>query len=405
MKAGTLRAKEIREKWVQRQQELKEAMASIVKPAEHMAKLAQILNNRTNPNTVIASTLLELESLVTDIDNARDFHTIGGWSILLELLDDSISKEIITNIAWVIGTIVKNDYDHQLWVLETMNTTSNEMTIRRNSTVSFTCLQMLVQLLHYSSNTSEDEPLQRRVLYAISSAARGNPDIQEALQHTFPTLHKTNNISFAMDSINDTYYHNISFLSTIYTLAMNPYTSIEVQRKIWAFISDMLGERRYVRQDLLQQLPSDSTEELKNKVLEDIKQLNLLGDLFCEVSWINLAKSRLDELTIIINSNKEYNNNILINDNDNNSNNIKIKENEKGYISLINNLLTTLTEVARQCPDLLNAGDLIPLKSRIWKDLGWLEGYNHNNDNNDDNNNLLSTESNDTMINISHMEL
>ena len=186
---------------------------------------------------------------------------------------------------------------------------------------------------------------------------------------------------------------------------MNPYTSIEVQRKIWAFISDMLGERRYVRQDLLQQLPSDSTEELKNKVLEDIKQLNLLGDLFCEVSWINLAKSRLDELTIIINSNKEYHNNILINDNDNNSNNIKIKENEKGYISLINNLLTTLTEVARQCPDLLNAGDLIPLKSRIWKDLGWLEGYNHNNDNNDDNNNLLSTESNDTMINISHMEL
>eukprot|EP00596_Hydrurales_sp_CCMP1899_P007535 CAMPEP_0119038928 /NCGR_PEP_ID=MMETSP1177-20130426/8136_1 /TAXON_ID=2985 /ORGANISM="Ochromonas sp, Strain CCMP1899" /LENGTH=184 /DNA_ID=CAMNT_0007002141 /DNA_START=109 /DNA_END=660 /DNA_ORIENTATION=- len=75
----TLRAENLKVAWSQRQAELRIGMASIVKPAEFMAEIAvKLRDNKQNLSESIES-LRELESFLDDIDNARDFHTIGGW--------------------------------------------------------------------------------------------------------------------------------------------------------------------------------------------------------------------------------------------------------------------------------------------------------------------------------------
>lgn len=83
---NTLRAELLKAAWAKRQEELKIAMASVVKPAEFMAEIA--LNLRGNNQTVSESveSLKELESLLTDIDNSRDFYTIGESSIAASFL-------------------------------------------------------------------------------------------------------------------------------------------------------------------------------------------------------------------------------------------------------------------------------------------------------------------------------
>ena len=78
---NTLRAELLKAAWAKRQEELKIAMASVVKPAEFMAEIA--FNLRGNNQTISESveSLKELESLLTDIDNSRDFYTIGEYFI------------------------------------------------------------------------------------------------------------------------------------------------------------------------------------------------------------------------------------------------------------------------------------------------------------------------------------
>ena len=58
-------------------------MASVAKPAEFMAEIAlKLRENNQSLNECIES-LKELESLLSDIDNARDFYTIGKSIYLL----------------------------------------------------------------------------------------------------------------------------------------------------------------------------------------------------------------------------------------------------------------------------------------------------------------------------------
>ena len=65
----------------------------------------------------------ELEGLLCDIDNARDFHTIGGWPVLASLLAPSEGRDSETQAlaAWAIGSAVKNSYDYQLWSVEPLD--------------------------------------------------------------------------------------------------------------------------------------------------------------------------------------------------------------------------------------------------------------------------------------------
>ena len=54
-------------------------MANVVKPAEFMAEIAlKLRENKQNLSDSLDS-LRELESLLGDIDNSRDFYTIGKY--------------------------------------------------------------------------------------------------------------------------------------------------------------------------------------------------------------------------------------------------------------------------------------------------------------------------------------
>jgi hypothetical protein len=88
--------------------------------------------------------------------------------------------------AWAIGTAVKNDYDYQLWVLETVNITNHSHDSFQ--IVQKSGLQLLVDLLISMPKVADEDSVaydiddvQRKALYAISAAVRGNPDVQQAL--------------------------------------------------------------------------------------------------------------------------------------------------------------------------------------------------------------------------------
>lgn len=75
--------------WTKRQEELKIAMASVVKPAEFMAEIAVKLRENNQSISESVESLKELESLLSDIDNSRDFYTIGKilYPLLLNQFD------------------------------------------------------------------------------------------------------------------------------------------------------------------------------------------------------------------------------------------------------------------------------------------------------------------------------
>lgn len=246
------------EAWNQRQKELKDAMESITKPVEMMANISSMLQSRTMTVQDIDNLLIELESLVADVDNARDFHTIGGWNVLTSYLLQDKSTSNIRNAAWVIGTAVQNDYDYQLWTLETINNTS------------LTVINQLVSLfsLPFSEVYEQDEYFHPRILYAISSSTRGNVGVQESLLST-PV-----------------------FLSTLRDLGYNDFTEnvAVIKRKIWNLVVDMIQERTYIRVDLKGQFEQNSTETLS------IDNMQLLGDHFCNFDWMQIALKNLGDV-------------------------------------------------------------------------------------------------------------
>lgn len=69
----------------ERQLLLKDAMKSMVKPAEYMANITTRLTRdfeTSDESFAFQELFLELEDLLSDIDNARDFHTLGLWPLL-----------------------------------------------------------------------------------------------------------------------------------------------------------------------------------------------------------------------------------------------------------------------------------------------------------------------------------
>ncbi len=283
---GTPRAEALHEAWIQRQREFKAAVETLVKPAEHMAKLSQILTRSNATHFEVSSALGELESLLADVDNARDFYTIGGWPILVSLLHPSRTIEHRSLAAWAVGTAIKNSYDYQLWVLEevsmsiptpipalisttkptpipaslpassdvstTTTTADGPLTSSSSSgtTVTSTCLDLLVTMLHVDppSSASSSSPsssgevevevevdaMWRKSMYALSAAVRGNSDVQQALLST--------SLSTSSPSASTSSSSSSSF----------PW-SLEVTRKVWSLVGDLLQERQYLRVDLPQE--------------------------------------------------------------------------------------------------------------------------------------------------------
>lgn len=280
--AGTPEAELLFEAWKRRQAELKDAMKNILNAAEYMTNITRTLNGTALPsvryamvhNTPIdvtldlaptgdASTtekeqvavlttddklylLRQLESLLDDVDNARDFHTIGGWPTLLSHLKASQPLQVRSVAALAVGTAIKNTYDYQLWTLESpasSNTDGGHLVVSG--------LDLLIEALGTSDNTAEEISserfeLHKRALYALSAAMRGNMDVQDALlQMPVPSADGT--------TIEVKYVHYLHRLASSTLSANSVDHSVlppELFRKVWSGAADLLEERAYIRREL-----------------------------------------------------------------------------------------------------------------------------------------------------------
>lgn len=122
--------------------------------------------------TNIESVLVDLEYQLSDLDMTRDFHTLGGWHLLVSMLDDSVHQtnanhtnlEMVARVqlyaAWTIGTAVKNTAEFNPYAIETVLVNGKETT----------AISLLVDQLH----TNNDSKLRHKLVYALGSMLRGN---------------------------------------------------------------------------------------------------------------------------------------------------------------------------------------------------------------------------------------
>jgi len=189
---------------------------------------------------------------------------------------------------------------------------------------SVTVIQLLVDIIQmYNSKEStsnylkfsEDEKVQellKKALFAVSAAARGNVDVQNALlvksnedsnsneteKLSSVLLDSLYNISINTNKTNtgchvcyiiEYYYSNVKYSDLLSMI--HPWRKIlnklgyfcltDVMRKIWSFVYDLLEERQYIRDELtLAANPEDAAV---------LKGLSLLGDCLLTEKWANLS--------------------------------------------------------------------------------------------------------------------
>jgi nucleotide exchange factor SIL1 len=203
--------KRMKQIWEKRQKELKELQESMMDLPEILkeriksirayledptAHLKQHDLDELAPRgtvTHIVSVLQDLEYQLTDLDMARDFHTLGGWPLLVSLLAEELHvssqnatvpnkkiakmeakriqskiRNVQTNTAWAIGTAVKNTGEFFPFAIEEVRIQGDRKT---------TSIDLLVQVFvqEYDDPGSwEIRKLQEKAIYAIGSLLRGN---------------------------------------------------------------------------------------------------------------------------------------------------------------------------------------------------------------------------------------
>ena len=150
--------------------------------------------------THIVSVLQDLEYQLSDIDMARDFHTLGGWPLLVSLLSPEVHvsqnftltvdptsppkayalakklsskiKVVQAHAAHAVGTAVKNTAEFFPFAVE-------EVEIQKD--VKTTAIDSAIQIFahdHDDLNAWETRKLLERSLYAIGALLRGNRSAQ-----------------------------------------------------------------------------------------------------------------------------------------------------------------------------------------------------------------------------------
>jgi hypothetical protein len=330
-------AKKLQVAWEQRQVELKAALNAIVKPPELMKRLISAIRvdalpsssspadgKGTRPNAGDASSaqdalpfsqreldstannsagesdsasrlaaLQELAGLLDDVDNARDFHTMGGFAVLAQVLAPEHLGMFLDEerglAALAIGNSVKNQYEFQLWVLdkERVATQDNVAEISEDAKdlagskagahqYSYPALlSSLLRLLETGSDQSR-----RSALYAVSAASRGNLDVQAALRDHLTAAEPVVDVD----------------VSALLLLRFDD-GSAELRRKIFAFISDMLEEQYYIQEQIRNPENFLIDGDASGQELELMKQLHALrplGKSFCMAQWMHAGWQSLD---------------------------------------------------------------------------------------------------------------
>lgn len=167
--------------WEQRQEELR-ALSE-----DELADLPQLLKDRISsirayldhePVDDLVATLEDLEFHLTDIDMARDFHTLGGWPMLVSLLCDEVhgtnetllsdAIAVQTAAAWAMGTAVKNTGEFVPFAVE-------DVWIGTEKTNAVLLLLNQLEKLRNSDDTSSAwRKKEKKIIYGLSAILRGN---------------------------------------------------------------------------------------------------------------------------------------------------------------------------------------------------------------------------------------
>lgn len=321
---GTLNSEKLINAWNERQKEVKSAVEGLMKPAEFMKDIIKNIQNTTDQE-IILKNLVVLESLLADIDNARDFHTIGGWKILLNFLQLNNSIEIRTQTALCIGTAVKNDYDYQLWILEDVNIiqttqTSGLLLLLHNLKITLSNIPQLTITSLSALDLQKNYKLISRLIYAISSCTRGNMDIQETLvkigkkdsNYHLPTI--LAQLTYTILEINPS--NTLDSLNILNLQTQVSYDKLSILRKVWNLISDLLDELIYLREGLISEIILENQQikgvEINDNLESKIKQATIniypIGEEFLpttttttttneKIDWISLTTLLINEFS------------------------------------------------------------------------------------------------------------
>lgn len=313
VEAGSTEASQILQAWEWRREDFKRVMETMLKPIDYMRELLTSLKSdtlikRDDENSLRA--LSELEYVVNDIDIARDFFVINGWPFVVDRLNPTRSDGNKTPIkqrtaaAHIIGTLIKFSYDDQIKVLDPvlpLNETdiiydkSSEDAKKDMTNVEYSrknALWYLIENLLEPVSLESDE-LIRRSLYAISAAARGNVDVQNAILQfqlpfgDFKSQFETRQ-GISIDKFLDP-QRNITFVRILTALSMHNDTSWDVIRKIWNMASDMLVERGFIL-DLI-----NNQDKVNKEVAADLTMNGFLGDEYCSEEFSHFTLFELNK--------------------------------------------------------------------------------------------------------------
>jgi nucleotide exchange factor SIL1 len=169
---------------------LKERIRSIEKylkdPLSHLNEMDLDGEQPVGHVTHIVSVLQDLEYQLADIDMARDFHTLGGWQLLVSLVSEEIHltqnmtisrlsrkteakiRAVQAQAAWAIGTAVKNTAEFNPFAVEKL---------KIGDSTGTTAIDLLIDTFcrdHKDPHTWEVRTLLGKSLFGIGSLLRGN---------------------------------------------------------------------------------------------------------------------------------------------------------------------------------------------------------------------------------------
>lgn len=306
---------------------------------------------KSSANNVIEA-LRDLEFQLSDVDMARDFHTLGGWPYLVALLDDTLHNDVLvvsdgeTNdnnhqyhdgaaaevtalvdeiralAATTIGTAVSNLGEFRHWALEDVSLTMNELkrkgTREGTTDEKMTALSLLTRVFEEeleqrteamaggtmavvegsSSDTiamaKSRATFKLRAIYGLGSLLRGNPTAQQ---------------QFILSNGPDALVRNVlGTLSTVRGPTATTAESSALSRLDYKFASKVLALGEDVIMDVVLhdqeyiQIDESTTNDEKEEyyAAEGVASANQLVASFTTEQWCDLSLRMLAPPTEVV---------------------------------------------------------------------------------------------------------
>jgi len=310
--------------------ELMELLEGRRRSIDHDEEEEDGTNSSSSSANNIIEALRDLEFQLSDVDMARDFHTLGGWPYLIALLDDTLHAhnddddvndeiralvdEIRALAATTIGTAVSNLGEFRHWALEDVSSTVNEMRTSSNNSdknEKMTALSLLTRVFqeeldqrteamaggtmavegpsHTVAMAKSRATFKLRAIYGLGSLLRGNPTAQQ---------------QFILNNGPDVLVRNV--LGTLSNVR-GPTADPSLSRLDYKFASKVLALGEDVVMDVVLhdqeyiQIDESATDDVKKEyAAEGVTTANQLVASFTTEQWCDLSLRMLAPPTEVL---------------------------------------------------------------------------------------------------------